>query len=160
MWGAARIEIIRSVPKNIQPSKYLSYQFPWSRVPSSTLNSLRGCWRSIAIVAWGSISIESESEVTQSCPTLCDPTDCSPPGSSIHEIFQTREDLEIQNLFLKTSNYLKTCPTRFPGAQSASLHPELPQGLFKVNSYSSIGFNLRRGRWQMSFLFSHWQCSW
>ena len=26
-----------------------------------------------------------ESEVTQSCLTLCDPMDCSPPGSSIHE---------------------------------------------------------------------------
>ena len=25
---------------------------------------------------------ESESEVTQSCPTLCDPMDCGPPGSS------------------------------------------------------------------------------
>ena len=22
--------------------------------------------------------------VAQSCPTLCDPTDCSPPGSSVH----------------------------------------------------------------------------
>ena len=32
---------------------------------------------------------------------------------------------------------VETCPTRFPGAQSASLHPELPQGLLKVNSYSS-----------------------
>ena len=31
-----------------------------------------------------------ESEVTQSCPTLRDPMDCSPPGSSIHEIFQAR----------------------------------------------------------------------
>ena len=29
-------------------------------------------------------------EVTQSCPTLCDPTDCSLPGSSIHGIFQAR----------------------------------------------------------------------
>ena len=28
------------------------------------------------------------SEVAQSCPTLCDPTDCSPPGSSIHGILQ------------------------------------------------------------------------
>ena len=26
----------------------------------------------------------------QSCPTLCDPTDCSPPGSSVHGIFQAR----------------------------------------------------------------------
>ena len=33
---------------------------------------------------------ESESEVSQSCPTLCDPMDCSLPGSSIHGIFQAR----------------------------------------------------------------------
>ena len=32
---------------------------------------------------------ESESEVTQSCPTLCDPMDCSLPGSSVHGIFQS-----------------------------------------------------------------------
>ena len=30
------------------------------------------------------------SEVTQSCPTLCDPVDCSPPGSSVHGILQAR----------------------------------------------------------------------
>ena len=33
---------------------------------------------------------ESESEVTLSCPTLCDPMDCSLPGSSVHGIFQAR----------------------------------------------------------------------
>ena len=33
---------------------------------------------------------ESESEVAQSCPTLSDPMDCSPLGSSIHGIFQER----------------------------------------------------------------------
>ena len=26
-------------------------------------------------------------QVAQSCPTLCDPMDCSPPGSSVHGIF-------------------------------------------------------------------------
>ena len=26
----------------------------------------------------------------QLCPTLCDPMDCSPPGASIHGIFQAR----------------------------------------------------------------------
>ena len=30
------------------------------------------------------------SEVTQSCPTLCDPVDCSLPGSSVHGIRQAR----------------------------------------------------------------------
>ena len=33
---------------------------------------------------------KKESEVTQSCLTLCDPMDCSPPDSSIHGIFQAR----------------------------------------------------------------------
>ena len=33
---------------------------------------------------------ESESEVTQSCPTLCNPTDYSLPGFSDHGIFQAR----------------------------------------------------------------------
>ena len=32
----------------------------------------------------------SESEVAQSCLTLCDPMDCSTPGSTIHGIFQAR----------------------------------------------------------------------
>ena len=33
-------------------------------------------------------SIGKESEVSQSCLTLCDPMDCSLPGSSVHGIFQ------------------------------------------------------------------------
>ena len=28
--------------------------------------------------------------VAQSCPTLCDPVDCSPPDSSVHGILQAR----------------------------------------------------------------------
>ena len=28
--------------------------------------------------------------VAQLCPTLCDPMDCSQPGSSVHEIIQAR----------------------------------------------------------------------
>ena len=34
--------------------------------------------------------VKMESEVVQSCPTLCDPMDCSLPGSSVHGIFQAR----------------------------------------------------------------------
>ena len=33
---------------------------------------------------------ESESEVAQSCLILCDPGDCSLPGSSVHGVFQAR----------------------------------------------------------------------
>ena len=36
------------------------------------------------------MKVKSESEVTQLCPTLCDPMDYSLPGSSAHGIFQAR----------------------------------------------------------------------
>ena len=36
------------------------------------------------------MKVKSESEVAQSCPTLSDPMDCSPPDFSIHGIFQAR----------------------------------------------------------------------
>ena len=34
--------------------------------------------------------MKSEREVAQSYPTLSDPMDCSPPGSSVHRLFQAR----------------------------------------------------------------------
>ena len=36
------------------------------------------------------VKVKSESEAAQSCPTLSNPMDCSPPGSSVHGIFQAR----------------------------------------------------------------------
>ena len=36
------------------------------------------------------MKVKSETEVVQSCLTPSDPMDCSPPGSSIHGIFQAR----------------------------------------------------------------------
>ena len=36
------------------------------------------------------MKVKSESEGGQSCPTLCDPMDCSLPGFSILGIFQAR----------------------------------------------------------------------
>ena len=36
------------------------------------------------------MKVKSESEVTQSCLTLCDPMDGSLPGSAVHGSFQAR----------------------------------------------------------------------
>ena len=48
-------------------------------------------------MSWGIPKAELSSQcmkvkllITQSCPTLCSPMDCSPPGSSAYEIFQAR----------------------------------------------------------------------
>ena len=34
--------------------------------------------------------MKSESEVAQLCPTVRDPMDCGPPGSSVRGVFQAR----------------------------------------------------------------------
>ena len=52
------------------------------------------------------VKVKSESEVAQSCPTLSDPMDCSPPGSSVHGIFQARV-LEWGAIAFSAS---QTCP--------------------------------------------------
>ena len=41
-------------------------------------------------VSWVLILGGKKVKVTQSCLTLCDPMDCSPPGSSVHGILQAR----------------------------------------------------------------------
>ena len=72
--------------------------FPFSRESSQPRDRTqvsciaRGCFTSWApreafqILHWK----KSGSEVAQSCPTLCDPRDCSLPGFSVHGIFQAR----------------------------------------------------------------------
>ena len=61
--------------------------------------------------------VKSESEVAQSCPTLSDPTDCGPPGSFVHRIFQTRVLEWSATAFPKNipaaaaAKSLQSCPT-------------------------------------------------
>ena len=45
--------------------------------------------------------------VAQSCPTLCNPMDCSPPGSSVHEIFQAKILEWVAISFSKGSSELR-----------------------------------------------------
>ena len=67
-----------------------------------TLSSMDGeCGQWLEVVGlsvWGGEGESSKSqiwfcpwsEVAQSCPTLCDPMDCSPPGSSVHGVFRQK----------------------------------------------------------------------
>ena len=57
--------------------------------------------------------ITGESEVAQSCPTLCDPVDYSPPGSSVHGILQARILEWVAIFFSRVAGFLKClrdCP--------------------------------------------------
>ena len=62
----------------------LAYQPPLS-VGFSGKNTGVGCHFLLQCM-----KVKSESEVAQLCPTRSDPMDCSPPGSSIHGIFQAK----------------------------------------------------------------------
>ena len=65
------------------------------------------------------MKVKSESEVAQSYPTLSDPMDCSPPGSSIHRIFQAKV-LEWGAIAFsgKGSSYIKNSKEEIPGGPS------------------------------------------
>ena len=63
-----------------------------SRWPAAGLGAL-----SLAVHAWDLLKEVSiifiENEVTQSCLTLCDPLDCSLPGSSVHGVAKSQTRL-------------------------------------------------------------------
>ena len=63
---------------------------------------------------------KSESEIVQSCPTLCDPMDCCLPGSSIFGIFQARV-LEWGAIAFSRRSSVQSTKTR-PGADCGSDH--------------------------------------
>ena len=58
----------------------------------SLLIFLGGNWKQIKNVLkyWSVLRWKSESEVAQSCLSLCDPMDYNLPGFSVHGIFQAR----------------------------------------------------------------------
>ena len=69
--------------------------------------------------------------VTQSCPTLCDPVDCSPPGTSIHRDFPGKNTRVGCHDFLQKI-FLLGLPnpgieTRSPALQADSLLSESPE---------------------------------
>ena len=77
-------QVLSVVSDSVQPHRWQPTRLPrpWDSPGKSTgvgCHCLLQCMK-----------VKSESEVTQSCPTLRDPMDCSPPGSSVHGIFQAR----------------------------------------------------------------------
>ena len=80
--AAAAVTSVVSDPVQPQRRQPTRLPLPWD---SPGKNTGVGCHFLLQCMR-----VKSESEVAQSCPTLLDPMDCSPPGSSIHGIFQAR----------------------------------------------------------------------
>ena len=94
------------------------------------------------------MKVKCESEVTQSCPTLCDPMDCSLPGSSVHGIFQKRVLEWVAIAFSKKKKKSDTCslfppfgdpwPSFLLASQHAflsSIHPFLGSSILKNEDF-------------------------
>ena len=77
-------------------------------------------------------------EVTQSCPALCNPMDCSLPGSSVHVIFQARV-LEWVAISFSSGSSWPRDRTQVP-ALKADILPSEPRWL-KGEAYSPSTFS-------------------
>ena len=84
-WTILAWRFFRSQSKQNQNSEFKVF-LSWFQSPHFTLST----WIHSCVYPSVQVESESESEVAQSYPTLCDPVDCSPPGSSIHGILQAR----------------------------------------------------------------------
>ena len=98
--------------------------------------------------------------VAQSCPTLCDPMDWSPPGSSAHEISQARI-LELS--FPSPVDLLDPgIEPRFPALQADALLTEL-QGKPQPFKMDNIKKTDLAKYWQICeatgiLIYSWWKC--
>ena len=117
---------------SVQPHRWQSTRLsrPWD---SPGKNTGVGCHFLLQCM-----KMKSQSEVTQSCPTLRDPMDCSLPGSSVRGIFQARV-LE----WGATAFSLVPLSMRFPGlewvAVSSSSGSSPPRDQIHISYTSCIG---------------------
>ena len=79
------------LPKAHLTSHYMMSDSRWVSTPSCLSGSLRPFLYSSSVYPCHLFLIPYVCVMcAQSCPTLCDPMDCSLPGSSVHRIFQAR----------------------------------------------------------------------
>ena len=81
------------------------------------------------------MKVKNESEVTQSCPTLRNPMDCSLPGSSIRGIFQARVLEWVASAF---SEYSGLIPFRMGGWDLLAIQGTLMSLLQHHSSKTSV----------------------
>ena len=75
---------------------------------------------------------------TQSCPTLCEPMDCSPPGFSVHGILQTKILEWVATPFSRGSSW-----PRSPALQADSLPSEPLENLPLGSGRCQLGHSLQ-----------------
>ena len=90
MYGRHYARYWLTVTNEYSSSSFPTEWSPYTLVAALCLFSLQSANQLHLSFCISQFSSESESQVTQLCPTLCDPMNCSLPGSSVHGIFQAR----------------------------------------------------------------------
>ena len=106
LWGGGRVAEISATIKDLKDLRMVIPIMPLLNLPVLSLKKLDGSWRMIVnylrlnqIVAQFSAAVlekyhggaaAAAAASLQSCPTLCDPIDGSPPGSPVPGILQER----------------------------------------------------------------------
>ena len=68
----------------------LSLRISFTRSPTLHTNLCKSCDSILKNPCGSPVPACIQAKSLQSCPTLCDPVDCSPPGFSVHGILQAR----------------------------------------------------------------------
>ena len=114
------------------PSMGFSRQEYWSGVPSPSPPFLLGCLFS------DKIRSDQIRSVAQSCPTLCDPVDCSMPGFPVHhqplELAQTHVHPNISSSAISSSS----CPQSFPAPGSFLMTQLFPSGGQSIGASATV----------------------
>ena len=76
--------------------------------------------------------------ITQSCPTLCDPMDCSLPGSSVHGHSPGKNTGAVCHALLQGIFTTEGIEPRCPTLQADSLVSETPGKRCKINSENNL----------------------
>ena len=98
--------------------------------------------------------------LAQSCPSLCDPLDCSPPGSSVDEILQARilewvamppskgssqprDGTYISCVSCTAGGFITTEPSLLIGTQEEKLNEVAPIGIYQ-KAYRMLVYTKRQ----------------
>ena len=94
------------------------------------------------------VKVKSISEVAQSCPTLCNPTDSSPPGSSIPGILQARTLECVAISFFNArmhAKLLQSCPTLCDPVDSSPRGSAIP-GILQARTLEWVAISFSNGK--------------
>ena len=108
------------------------------------------------------VKVKSESEVAQSCPTLHDPIDGNPPGSSVHRLFQARVLEWVVTAFsnrARLSLYLMSVFISISKLQTFKWHTTWQSNFYLVCTLVEIVLHEAPNPWSVCYKFLRERCS-